>query len=94
MQLSQRQGLRLWLPARALGSARLRNLHRTADDRGPKDHRSTRILQTMVSGIPLPWASDPECRSLLVRCFFGPLDQGLNSNYGQNGPGMMPTSSA
>ena len=31
-------------------------------DRGPKDHINMRILQTMVSGISLSWALEPESR--------------------------------
>ena len=42
--------------------------------RGPKDHRSTRILRTMVSGSnSLSWALEPGRRILIYLPSLGPL---------------------
>ena len=39
---------------------------------GPKRHISTGVLQTMVSGILLCWALEPECRIVMSRWPLGP----------------------
>ena len=41
--------------------------------RAPKDHINTRILPTMIYGIPFTLALESECEILLFRWSFGPL---------------------
>ena len=40
-----------------------------------KDHINIRILPTMISGIPLYWALEPECEILMFMWSFGPLHE-------------------
>ena len=42
-------------------------------NRGPKDHLSIRILQSMISGITLCWALQPVCRILMFIGFLSAL---------------------
>ena len=49
--------------------------------RAPKDHINIKILPTMVSGIPLYWALEPECKILVFMRSFWPLVLAIPRNF-------------